>query len=47
MSKVINYNFIFDKMRQVMKTNDDNDFILLFIMFALCVEVIRLKNSKG
>ena len=46
MSNVISYKFLYNKMRQVMKT-DDNDFILLFIMFALCVEVIRLKNSKG
>ena len=45
MSNVISYKFIYNKMRQVMKTDDDNDFILLFIMFALCVEVIRLKNS--
>lgn len=46
MSNIISCKFIYDKMRQVMKTDDDNDFILLFIMFALCVEVIRLKNRK-
>ena len=46
MSNVISFKFIYYNMRQVMKTDDDNDFILLFIMFALCVEVIRLKNSK-
>lgn len=46
MSNVISCKFIYNKMRQVMKTDDDNDFILLFIMFTLCVEVIRLKNSK-
>ena len=46
MSNVISFKFIYDNMRQVIKTDDDNDFILLFIMFALCVEVIRLKNGK-
>lgn len=46
MSNVISFEFIYYKMRQVIKTDDDNDFILLFIMFALCVEVIRLKYSK-
>ena len=46
MSNIISFKFIYDNIRQIIKTDDDNDFILLFIMFALCVEVIRLKNSK-